>query len=315
MFAKDRRTMTGRLCLWPDGIVFVGASVRTSRPRPSTASLYFARTGRLGLRVGDATEWVRTRGVLVAPNLPQQVVSIDGEIVALKIDVESDAYRRIAGRCRSGPVYELPERTVDELSARSWPWLKGKAFSPSRLWNLAMDLVGDGPIASAPLDPRVTLVCTHLKESFKTAPSVAQLAERVGLSEGRLTHLFTQQLGVPLRRYVSWLRLRHVVYVYMLTGSLTSAAYEAGFADSAHLSRTFRSEFGLRPSALLRDQCGVKLVIGLPTRALDGPHAVHDAPMWAAAIAGLTVDGTPPVDPVGEPRWVTVGLQPEVEQT
>lgn len=301
--------MTGRLCIWPDGIVFVGSNVRTSRPRPSTASLYFARTGALGLRIGGATEWGRHRGVLVAPNLAQQVRSLDGDVVALKIDLESNAYRRIAGRFRGGPVHELPDRMVEELSARSWAWLKGRGFSPSRLWELAMNMVADGATAPAPLDPRVALVRGHLKDTFKSAPSVAALAARVGLSEGRLTHLFTQQLGVPLRRYVSWLRLRHVVYLYMLTGSLTAAAHEAGFADSAHLSRTFRSEFGLRPSALLRPGCGVDLVIGLPTRALDGPHAVHDAPMWAAAVAGLTVDGAPPVDPTGEPRWVTVGLR------
>jgi len=298
--------MTGRLCLWPDGIVFVGASVRTSRARPATASLYFARSGRLGLRIGEATEWTSTRGVLVAPNVPQQVATADGEVVALKIDLETEAHRRIAGRLRSGPVYELPASVIDELSARARVWLEDEALAPSRLWDLALDLVSD-PLPGRCVDPRIARVCASLKQTFAAAPPVAQLAAEVGLSEGRLTHLFTQQIGVPLRRYVSWLRLRRVVYVYMLTNSLTQAAYDAGFADSAHLSRTFRSEFGLRPSALLREQSGVQLVIGLPTRALTGPHAVSDAEMWAAAIAGLTDDGVPPVDAGGEPRWVTVG--------
>ena len=32
--------------------------------------------------------------------------------------------------------------------------------------------------------------------------------------------------------------------------SLTEAAHEAGFADSAHFSRTFRRMFGLAPSSL-----------------------------------------------------------------
>lgn len=34
----------------------------------------------------------------------------------------------------------------------------------------------------------------------------------------------------------------------MRGSSLTEAAHVAGFADSAHLSRTFRSMFGIAPS-------------------------------------------------------------------
>ena len=36
----------------------------------------------------------------------------------------------------------------------------------------------------------------------------------------------------------------------MRGSSLTEAAHEAGFADSAHLSRTFRATFGIAPSFL-----------------------------------------------------------------
>ena len=34
--------------------------------------------------------------------------------------------------------------------------------------------------------------------------------------------------------------------------SLTDAAVEAGFADAAHFTRTFRGHFGIPPSALLK---------------------------------------------------------------
>jgi AraC-like DNA-binding protein len=36
--------------------------------------------------------------------------------------------------------------------------------------------------------------------------------------------------------------------------SLTEAAYQGGFADAAHFSRTFRRMFGLPPSQLLLKQ-------------------------------------------------------------
>jgi AraC-like DNA-binding protein len=74
----------------------------------------------------------------------------------------------------------------------------------------------------------------------------------VGLSASRLTHLFTSQVGIPLRRYVLWSRLRIAISRVQAGDDLTDAAHGAGFADSAHLTRTTRDMFGLPPSVLSR---------------------------------------------------------------
>jgi AraC-like DNA-binding protein len=133
-----------------------------------------------------------------------------------------------------------------------------------------------GPALGPPrYDPRIAQVLEILKAAMPEAPSAQQLGERVGLSEGRLIHLFSEQVGVPLRRYVLWLRIRHVVFCLALQRNLTDAAHEAGFADSAHLTRVFRSMFGMAPSHILRaDQ--VSLALEIPELPLTGPHAIQD---------------------------------------
>ncbi|MFE6921444.1 helix-turn-helix transcriptional regulator [Nocardia sp. NPDC057663] len=77
-----------------------------------------------------------------------------------------------------------------------------------------------------------------------------EVAAAVGLSPSRLTHLFTAQVGLPLRRYILWLRLMNAVHGAQAGQDLTTIAHAAGFADSAHLTRTCREIFGLPPSAL-----------------------------------------------------------------
>lgn len=77
-----------------------------------------------------------------------------------------------------------------------------------------------------------------------------EVAAAVGLSASRLTHLFTAQVGLPLRRYILWLRLMNAVHLARDGRDLTTIAHAAGFADSAHLTRTCREIFGLPPSAL-----------------------------------------------------------------
>jgi AraC-like DNA-binding protein len=42
--------------------------------------------------------------------------------------------------------------------------------------------------------------------------------------------------------------------------SLTTAAHEAGFADSAHLSRTFKRMFGMTPSDLFKNDQYIQVI-------------------------------------------------------
>jgi AraC family transcriptional regulator len=72
----------------------------------------------------------------------------------------------------------------------------------------------------------------------------------VHLSTSRFTHLFRQQTGLSLTRYLLWTRLLTAVAVIAQGANTTAAAHQAGFADLAHMSRTFRQTFGVMPSEL-----------------------------------------------------------------
>jgi AraC-like DNA-binding protein len=93
-------------------------------------------------------------------------------------------------------------------------------------------------------DPRIVSAICVMNEQAAGRFSVAQLARRVDLSPSRFQHLFTRQLGIPFRRYRTWLRLRAAVSQIARGASVTTAAHEAGFFDSAHLAREHRKTFG-----------------------------------------------------------------------
>lgn len=82
--------------------------------------------------------------------------------------------------------------------------------------------------------------------------SVPLAAARVGLSPSRLTHLVSAQLGAPPRVWAAWFKLRRAIGQSLFTGAnLTQSAHEAGFADSAHLTRTCKNLMGVRPAMML----------------------------------------------------------------
>lgn len=82
--------------------------------------------------------------------------------------------------------------------------------------------------------------------------SVVDAAARVGLSSSRLTHMMTEQLGAPPRKWVAWFKLTDAIAHTVFAGAnLTQAAHEADFADSAHLTRTSKQLAGVRPAMML----------------------------------------------------------------
>ncbi len=80
---------------------------------------------------------------------------------------------------------------------------------------------------------------------------VSDLAATIGVSTSRLTHVFSSEVGIPLRSYARWLRLVRATERLAEGASITDAAHEARFADGAHFSRVFREMFGLTPSEVM----------------------------------------------------------------
>ncbi len=104
-------------------------------------------------------------------------------------------------------------------------------------------------------DPRIEAVLAWLDELERTGRwsevSLAGALRRVHLSEGRFGHLFSQRVGTPWRSYLVWRRALVAVTLATRGATLTEAALEAGYSDSAHLARQFKGLFGYAPSRAL----------------------------------------------------------------
>jgi AraC-like DNA-binding protein len=99
------------------------------------------------------------------------------------------------------------------------------------------------------VDPRVLRALEALELADMSVP---EAAAHVGLSDSRLTHLMAAELGAPPRTWRTWFRLRRALREAMFGGkNLTQAAHHAGFADSAHLTRTCKQLMGVRPAQMM----------------------------------------------------------------
>ena len=96
-----------------------------------------------------------------------------------------------------------------------------------------------GVPARAPADPRLTPIIRAIDQDPTAFPTIAAAAEKTGLSPSHFQALFREATGLPFRRYRQWRRMAQVVHCLRDGASLTTAAYDSGFASSAHLSAAF----------------------------------------------------------------------------
>jgi AraC-like DNA-binding protein len=206
-------------------------------------------------------------GVIVGSGCPHQLVSPSNahSWIHLLIDHESDVAKSITKRhLGEGNVKVLDGDLLERL--RRCIDLPGNFLGSCRhagevYKKLVTELGGYPEQAVQAVDPRIKAAMDLLKgEYLSRKVVVAHLARHACLSESRLRHLFTEQIGIPLRRYVLWLRLMTAVQFAVQGESLTQAAHSAGFSDSAHLCRTFRRMYGVTLSGLVKNSRFVQVI-------------------------------------------------------
>lgn len=98
------------------------------------------------------------------------------------------------------------------------------------------------------LDPRVESIIESISanRSTKDIP-IKKLASKLKLSESRISHLFKENMGIPISSYRIWVKIKRLATSLESGKDLTFSAQEAGFFDSSHLNRVFKNYFGIVP--------------------------------------------------------------------
>src|SRR5690606_4783299 len=106
------------------------------------------------------------------------------------------------------------------------------------------------PAGSPPALCRAALV---IEQYAGQIPALPELADRLGLSARQLQRLFRQHLDTTPQAYARAARLRQAAWMLRHTDkSIAAIATDCGFADAAHLARTFRAAHGMAPGVWRR---------------------------------------------------------------
>ena len=253
---RQPEQLPDQLFIW-DGLLLLIAAKLHNRPHRHLALSLLISDSKFDLRLQDRTECCQL--ALVGPDVVQSL-NAKTPVTIVHVDPDHELSRLLFTALDNADVL-IPQPTPSTTIQ--------KALSPSRLRNLdcgsIRNILCDAltasfdlhPLESAP-DSRIAQLCRRLRSQAPEVPTVAAIAAEMQLSESRLAHLFRQQMGVALKRFLMHLRLQHAMRAWGPGCSFSEIAVDAGFYDQAHLIRTARGMLDFLPS-LLADPSRIEL--------------------------------------------------------
>jgi AraC family transcriptional regulator of arabinose operon len=185
--------------------------------------------------------------VLITP-MTRYTLAVRGVGMLMPVVYPNHQAFRMFKNLRSGSSLRL-ERDMFEPWAGEMAHCTKDGFEPARAQALFDGVVGciSSLFPGVPdLDPRLHTVMRLVEADVRIG--LETLAEAVELSYDRLSHLFAEGIGLPLKSYQLWLKTYRAMMVMEAGCGVSEAAAITGFADLGHLCRSFRDAFGMAPS-------------------------------------------------------------------
>jgi AraC family transcriptional regulator len=241
----------GQVHFWQGGSLWLGSSTgRTDWHDHHAIQITLALKGDCAFRDRVDGDWKTLSGSMVRAHRAHQFESRGATVAHIFVEPESAQGRALQLRPGDDAVTSLSIQEHAAMAQMLGPVCR-KGATNAAVAKAAQDainwLANTAP-ASEQVDARIQKAITYVKNNLRDAIALRDAASAAALSPSRFRHLFMEQTGSAFRVYVLWLRLNVAIETAMTGKSWTEAAHQAGFTDSAHLTRTFKRMFGISPT-------------------------------------------------------------------
>lgn len=130
-------------------------------------------------------------------------------------------------------------------------------------------------------------LCRHI-ESAEYMPTLAELAQRAGLSRYHLHRLFKASTGLTPKAYAAAHRAERVRRELQRSGSVSAAIYAAGYQSTARFYADSPQLLGMTPSAYRAGGADTAIAYAIGRCSLGGVLVAHSARGVCAILLGDT---------------------------
>ncbi len=238
-----------RVYVYADGFMMSCDGMVSPRTERYTGTMLFAIRDE-GIDIEVAGRAQRAQVLLLKPFVPKSINAPTQPFVSIGLNPTHPKYRAYT-RLEDPGYVTMPRSLFPALNDRLQALWAGHLdmTQARRVYEHAVDEITQMLPPLRPMDARIERVTASLAIDHRQP--LEALADKACLSYYRMSHLFSNEMGVSLRQYVLSLKIHSAARCIGQGMSLTTTAHEAGFTDSAHLSRVWTKAFGGPPTRFL----------------------------------------------------------------
>jgi AraC-like DNA-binding protein len=244
--------------MWEGLFLFIGEALETHTHEHHAVQIIISIDNPFRMK-GEGEDWKEFTSLVIDSDKPHECIALNSRIIFISIEPESLLAKQLKDFVKS-PYHPLPDTSVNSFILD----LDNKIVNSSPcsvILSTIQQFINTLTMATMTqfqIDDRVKQTIHIIKNSLDKKITLKHLAKEVYLSESRLVHLFKEQVGIPIRKYILWSRLNLAAKQIIEGVDFTQAAHHAGFSDSAHFSRTFTRMFGITPSDIFKNSQNIQ---------------------------------------------------------
>ena len=186
--------------------------------------------------------------VFIASDVVHTAYAETGDMLVFLFDTAGSIAEEAQKQYLCGRPYFCGDKETVEKLREIW-----KNNPPAQADSLITQLLGLDTVENTLRDERISQVLEYLRSLDEVPEDItAQLCAKVCLSPSRLSHLFKENVGISLHRYLAMDKMRKGYIHFQKYGNITEASMRAGFDSPSHFAATCKRMFGISFSEFVK---------------------------------------------------------------
>ena len=186
--------------------------------------------------------------VFISSDVVHTAYAEKGDMLVFLFDTAGSIAEEAQKQYLCGRPYFCGDKETVEKLREIW-----KNNPPAQADSLITQLLGLDTVGNTLRDERISQVLEYLRSLDEVPEDItAQLCAKVCLSPSRLSHLFKENVGISLHRYLAMDKMRKGYIHFQKYGNITEASMRAGFDSPSHFAATCKRMFGISFSEFVK---------------------------------------------------------------
>lgn len=232
-----------------DNIAFIGNQVNAAEHSHCVLQVFLSFAEPLHVFVEN--EKVSGKCVIVNKNVRHKFSCENKLCLSILIEPSSSFAKELANKINGN--YLVYDNSIERLQQKA-----AALINPDSRQEYA-DFIGDFAYYlgvkrnSNVFDERISKLLEILKTCDCYDHTIDSFAKSACLSSSRLSHLFREQIGVPLKSYILFHQLEKAFTALLNGANVTDAAMAAGFDSPSHFAATVKKWMGMPVTSSIKD--------------------------------------------------------------